>query len=82
MKAFEESKTLLIEPRMREIVDLLDSAKLDNAGQEQQAVLEDIQKLIATLLAENSDREKKEEIERLKQWHQQISMLLKVTSTL
>jgi hypothetical protein len=78
VKAFEESKTLLVEPRMREIVSLLDSAKLDNAGQEQQQVIDDVRKLIAILLAEDANRAKdQEEIARLKEWHQQISMLMK-----
>jgi hypothetical protein len=77
MKAFEESKTLLIESRMREIASLLDSAKLENAGEEQTQVIDDMHKLMAILLAENSDREKKEEIARLKEWHRQVSMLVK-----
>jgi hypothetical protein len=78
VKAFEESKTLLVEPRMRKIVSLLDSAQLDNAGQEQQQVIDDVRKLIAILLAEDANRAKdQEEIARLKEWHQQISMLMK-----
>jgi hypothetical protein len=78
VKAFEESKTLLVEPRMQQIVDLLDGAQLDSAGQEQQQVVDDIRKLVAILLAEDADRAKdQEEIDRLKEWHKQISMLIK-----
>jgi thiaminase len=78
VKAFEESKTLLVEPRMQQIVDLLDGAQLDTAGQEQQQVVDDIRKLVAILLAEDADRAKdQEEIDRLKEWHKQISMLIK-----
>ncbi len=78
LKAFEESKTSLIEPRMREIVALLDRSQLDNAGQEETKILEDVRRLIAILLKEAGEREQdREEIERLKKWHQQISMLLR-----
>ncbi len=77
VKAFEESKSLLVEQRMSQIAGLLDKAKLDNAGQEQQQVLEDVRKLIAILINETADRqEEKEEIERLKKWHKEISQLL------
>ena len=77
VKAFEESKSLLVEQRMSQIASLLDKAKLDNAGQEQQQVLEDVRKLIAILINESADRqEEKEEIERLKKWHKEISQLL------
>jgi len=78
VKAFEESKTLLVEARMRQIVSLLDGAQLENAGKEQQEVIDDVRKLIAILLAEDADRAKEqEEIARLKEWHQQISLLMK-----
>jgi hypothetical protein len=78
VKAFEESKNLLVEQRMQQITKLLDDAKLDNASQEQKQVLDDVRTLLAILLAEGADKEQlKEEIERLKQWHQQISMLIK-----
>jgi hypothetical protein len=78
LKAFEESKSTLIEPRMRQIVALLDSAQLDNAGQEETKILDDVRKLIAILLKEADDREKdREEIERLKKWHQQITMMVR-----
>ena len=78
IKAFEESKTTLIEPRMRQIVAMLDSAQLDNAGQEETKILDDVRKLIAILLKEADEREKdREEIEMLKKWHQQISMMVR-----
>ncbi len=78
LKAFEESKSSLIEPRMRQIVALLDGAQLDDAGQEEARILEDVRRLITILLKEAGERdENREEIERLKKWHQQISMLLR-----
>ncbi|HVJ86389.1 MAG TPA: hypothetical protein VM452_12140 [Caulifigura sp.] len=78
IKAYEESKTALIEPRMRQIVQMLDAAQLDNAGQEETKILEDVRKLIAILLKESEEREKdREEIDRLKKWHQQISMMVR-----
>jgi hypothetical protein len=78
IKAFEESKSTLIEPRMRQIVALLDSAQLDNAGQEETKILEDVRKLITILLKEVDEREKdREEIELLKKWHQQLTMLVR-----
>lgn len=78
IKAFEESKSSLIEPRMRQIVALLDGAQLDNAGTEESKILEDVRKLITILLKEADDREKdREEIEMLKKWHQQISMMVR-----
>jgi hypothetical protein len=78
IKAFEESKSSLIEPRMREIVALLDGSQLETAGQEEAKILEDVRKLIAILLKEAGERDKdREEVERLKKWHQQISMLLR-----
>jgi len=78
LKAFEESKSTLIEPRMRQIVALLDGAQLDNAGQEETKILEDVRRLIAILLKEADEREKdREEIDRLKKWHQQISMMVR-----
>jgi hypothetical protein len=78
IKAFEESKSTLIEPRMRQIVALLDGAQLDNAGQEETKILDDVRKLIAILLKEVDEREKdREEIELLKKWHQQLSMMVR-----
>ena len=78
LKAYEESKSSLIEPRMRQIVAMLDSAQLENAGQEESKILDDVRKLIAILLKEVDERENdKEEVERLKKWHQQISMMLR-----
>lgn len=77
-QAFEESKALQVEDRMRRIVSLLDGARLDNARQDQQEVITDIRKLIEILLGEGADAEKrKEEIERLKEWHKQIAQLLR-----
>lgn len=76
IKAFEESRSLLVEQRMVSIVNLLNDSKLDNASNEQQQVIEDVRKLIAILLSENSDKEKdREEIELLKKWHKEIEEL-------
>ncbi|QDT56834.1 hypothetical protein Pan44_48940 [Caulifigura coniformis] len=78
LKAFEESKSTLIEPRMRQIVALLDGAQLENAGHEEAKILEDVRRLISILLKEADEREKdREEIERLKKWHQQITMMVR-----
>ncbi len=76
IKAFEESRTLLVEQRMTSIVNMLNDAKLDNASTEQQQVLDDVRKLISILLSENADKEKdREEIELLKKWHKEIEQL-------
>lgn len=76
VKAFEESRSLLVEQRMTQIVNMLNSAKLDNASNEQQQVLDDVRKLIAILLSESADKDKdREEVELLKKWHQEIEEL-------
>lgn len=76
VKAFEESRSLLVEQRMAQIVTMLNTAKLDNASNEQQQVLDDVRKLITILLSENGDKEQdRDEVELLKKWHQQIAEL-------
>jgi hypothetical protein len=77
LKAFEESRTALIEPRMRQIATLLESSQLDNAGREEAKILEDVRRLITILMKEADGQETQEEIEQLKKWHQEISALLK-----
>lgn len=76
VKAFEESRSLLVEQRMSHIAGLLNETKLDNASNEQQQVLDDVRKLISILLSENADKEKdREEIELLKKWHKELNEL-------
>ncbi len=76
VKAFEESRSLLVEQRMVRIAGLLNDTKLDNASNEQQQVLDDVRKLISILLTENGDKEKdREEIELLKKWHKELNEL-------
>jgi len=78
VKAFEESKSLLVEQRMREIVKMLDGTKLDVAGTEQKQVVTDVRKLLNILMSDDPEREERRaEIEQLKAWHQQLSMLIK-----
>jgi hypothetical protein len=78
VKAFEESKSLLVEQRMREIVKLLDGTRLDVAGTEQKEVVTDVRKLLAILMADDPEREERRaEIEQLKAWHQQLSVLIR-----
>lgn len=78
VKAFEESKSLLVEQRMREVVKLLDGTKLDAAGAEQQQVVTDVRKLLTILMSDDPEREERRaEIEQLKAWHQQLTMLIR-----
>jgi hypothetical protein len=78
VKAFEESKSLLVEQRMREVVRLLDGTKLDAAGSEQKQVVTDVRKLLTILMSDDPDREERRaEIEQLKAWHQQLSVLIR-----
>ncbi|HUQ72056.1 MAG TPA: hypothetical protein VM165_21180 [Planctomycetaceae bacterium] len=78
VKAFEESKSLLVEQRMREIVKMLDGTKLDVAGTEQKQVVTDVRRLLNILMSDDPEREERRaEIEQLKAWHQQLSLLIK-----
>ena len=78
VKAFQQSKELLIERRMQEIVRLLDLTKLNNASEEQDKLLVDLRKLVATLLDDDIDADKlREEMERLKRWRDIIQKLAK-----
>jgi len=78
VKAFEESKSLLVEQRMREIVKLLDGTRLDTAGDEQQQVVADVRRLLLILTSDDPEREeRREEIEQLKAWHLALTQLIK-----
>lgn len=72
----QTAKQLLIQKRMDEIIELLNSSQLADAGDEQGKILEDVRELIKLLLNEQ-DEEKREEIARLKRWKQQVENLLK-----
>jgi len=78
VKAFQQSKELLIEKRMAAIVQMLDLAKLDSASDEQAKIIEDLSQLIRLLLDDDIDPDKlKEEIEKLKRWREMIQQLVK-----
>jgi hypothetical protein len=78
VKAFEESKSLLVEQRMREIVNLLDGTRLDTAGDEQTQVVADVRRLLLILTSDDPEREERRaEIEQLKAWHLALSQLIK-----
>ena len=77
IKAFEESRKLLIERRMTEIVAMLDAAKLDSANKEQQQVVSDLKSLIGLLIDEEFEKEDdEEEIAQLREWKENIKKLL------
>ena len=57
LKAFEESKRLLIERRMTETVALLEAAKLEDAGSNQTELINDLKTLVALLLDEDATTE-------------------------
>jgi hypothetical protein len=78
VKAFQQSKELLIEQRMEEIVRLLETARLDSASDEQKKIIQDLSQLIELLLEEGIDPETlEEEIERLTRWRELIQKLVK-----
>ena len=78
LKAFEESKRLLIERRMTETVALLEAAKLEDAGSNQTELINDLKTLVALLLDEDATTEaERQEIDRLKQWRQTLKLLVR-----
>ena len=78
LKAFEESKRLLIERRMTETVALLEAAKLDDAGTNQQELIKDLKALVSLLLDEDATtEEERQEIDRLKQWRESLKTLIR-----
>ncbi|MFT5495771.1 MAG: hypothetical protein ACI9TH_001164 [Kiritimatiellia bacterium] len=83
IKAFHESKKMLIEDRMKEIAGLLDDAKLEKAAVEQEAVLGDLKSLLELLLTEEDELDKvREEIAALEELRQQIADMVKAEQSL
>ncbi len=77
VEAFQQSKELLIEKRMAEIVRLLEQARLDGAAEEQEKILGDLRALVELLLDEGVDPDElREEIERLRRWREAIERLV------
>lgn len=78
LKAFEESKRLLIERRMAETAALLEAAKLEDAGDRQQELIKDLKALVSLLLDEEATTEaERQEIDRLKQWRETLQTLIR-----
>lgn len=83
IKAFHESKKMLIEDRMKTISGLLDDAKLEKAGAEQEAVLDDLKSLLELLLTEEDELDKvRKEIAALEALREQISEMVKAEQLL
>jgi hypothetical protein len=75
--AFQESKKLLLEDRMAKITNLLDDAKLEAAGENQQEVIGDLRKLMELLLTEEDETEKiRKEIAALEQLQKDLAKML------
>lgn len=73
----QQSKQLLIQQRMAQIVAMLNEARLDQATAEQKQILADLRLLIQMLLDETDDKEKlRQELERLERWKEEINRLL------
>lgn len=76
VKTLQESKQLLVQQKMADIVKLLDQSQLDDATTGQQQVLKDIRHLIALLLDEQDDRSAQEEWKQLMEWKKTIEEIL------
>jgi uncharacterized low-complexity protein len=76
VKTLQESKQLLVQQKMANIVKLLDQSQLDDATTGQQQVLKDIRHLIALLLDEQDDRSAQEEWKQLMEWKKTIEDIL------
>jgi len=76
VKTLQESKQLLVQQKMADIVKLLDQSQLDDATTGQQQVLKDIRHLIALLLNEQDDRSAQEEWQQLMEWKKTIEDIL------
>jgi hypothetical protein len=76
VKTLQESKQLLVQQKMADIVKLLDQSQLDDATTGQQQVLKDIRHLIALLLNEQDDRSAQEEWKQLMEWKKMIEDIL------
>ena len=76
-KAVTESKGLRLEARMTEIAKLLKSdGNLELAGDKQKALLKDLQRLIAILLADEDAEKRRQEIQQLQEWKERIRKIL------
>jgi hypothetical protein len=77
IKAFQKSKELLLRKRMEEVADLLDSDDFATASGHEEQIIQDLEKLIKILTAEDVDYDKKaEEMDRLEKWRKEINDLL------
>jgi hypothetical protein len=76
VKAFQESKHLLIESRMAEISRLLDQARYDTAGGNQEKLIADLRILIRILTEDDEFKRKEHERERLERWRDEVRRLL------
>lgn len=75
--ALQQARTMHLAPRMRQVADLLDTAKLDAASGEQKQLLADLERLLQLLLAESRAKEnERDEREQLAAWRQEIQRLL------
>ena len=77
IEALQKSRSLLVADRMSQLTKLLDEVRLGSATDGQQAVLEDLRKLLAILLEEKNEKDlAREEFERLIEIKKKIEQLL------
>jgi len=83
IEAFQESKKRLLKDRMSEITSLLDDAKLEVAGKNQNAIMTDLKELMELLLTEEDELEKiRKEIAALEKLQKELGRMVQAEQML
>ncbi len=77
-KAFQRSQSSATNDQLKDVVGLIESAKLSRAEQQQEEVLEKLKDLLALLQSADRSKRLKDEIERYQEYLKEVEKLLRL----
>ena len=77
-KAFQRSQASATNDQLKEVVGLIESAKLPRAQEQQEEVLDKLKDLLALLQSEDRSKRLKDEIERYQEYLKEVEKLLRL----
>ena len=77
-KAFQRSQSSATNDQLKEVVALIESAKLPRAQEQQEEVLDKLKDLLALLQSEDRSKRLKDEIERYQEYLKEVEKLLRL----